>query len=119
MTTLAPSTTSRSSARQARTARKGDSSLRSRLGCHPESANLCGLAAGAWRGEAGVAVVHVAVVDAHAVRIGIRRPRQRHDLENLAGFRIDLLHQMVPGDQNPERAVVPVKSVRSVAARRT
>ena len=50
------------------------------------------------------------------MRIRIRRPRQGDDLEDLARFQIDLLHQVIAGDQDPERAVVPIESMRAVAA---
>ena len=74
---------------------------------HLESANLRRLAAGTGRGEAGIAVVHVAVVDAHAVRIGIGGRRERHDLQHLARVRIDLLNQMVAGEQAPRARRCP------------
>src|SRR5438132_4198736 len=84
-----------------------------------EPANLRRLAAGTWRGEAGIAVVHIAIVNAHAVRIGIGRPRNRDDLENLARLRIDLLHDVVARNQYPQRAVVPIEPMRAVTFRGT
>ena len=58
-------------------------------------------------------------MNAHAVRIGIGRPRNGHDLEDLARLRIDLLHDVIARNQHPQRAVVPIEPMRTVAFRRT
>src|SRR5581483_735965 len=63
--------------------------------------------------EAGVAVVHVVVMDAHAVRIGILR-RELPDFEHLAVFRIDALDETSGGRHHPEVAPIPLDAMRRV-----
>src|SRR5262249_37458829 len=73
------------------------------------------LAAGTGRRQAGVAVVHVASVNAHAVRIGIGRRRELHDLEDLPRIGIELLNEPIAREQAPDAAVIPVEAVGTVA----
>src|SRR5436190_17004423 len=82
-----------------------------------EPANLGRLAAWARCGQAGITVIHVTVLDTHPVRVGIAGSGDGDDLEHLARFGIDPLHQMIAGNQDPQRAIVPVEPVRPVAFR--
>src|SRR5205809_2437279 len=82
---------------------------------HLEAADLRRLAARTGRRQPRVAVIDVAVVDAHAVRIRVGRAGNRHDFEDLARLGIDLLYGVIAGDEHPERTVVPVEPVRAIA----
>ena len=56
--------------------------------------------------EPGVAVVRVVVLDAHPVRIGVRR-RQRVYLQDLARIGIDLVQDTASGRQHPQLSAIP------------
>lgn len=79
-----------------------------------EAADVARGASGAGLCKAGIAVVHLAFVNAHPVRVGILKA-DLHNFQNLARLRIDLLSQTIGGEQAQDGAVIPIEPVRTIA----